>query len=74
MSPIIESSIKSLFDGKVPAFWIKKSYPSLKPLGGYITDLKQRLEFFNDWLHNGIPPVFNISRFYFPQGFLTGAL
>lgn len=32
----------SLVRGRVPRTWAAKSYPSLKPLGGYITDLLVR--------------------------------
>jgi len=54
--------------------WKSKSYPSLKPLGGYVADLKQRLEFFSTWIHKGIPPFYYVNKFFFTQGFLTGAL
>lgn len=65
MSATIDASIRSLFDGRVPKVWMDQSYPSLKTLAGYIADLKLRLEFFNRWLANGVPDVFNISLFYF---------
>ena len=43
--------------------WAAKSYPSLKPLGSYITDLLARLQFFKDWIYAGISFVF-IARVY----------
>jgi len=57
----------------IPDIWKTRSFNSLKPLGSYIKDLKSRLEFFNDWLYNGIPRVFWINKFFFAHGFLTGA-
>jgi dynein heavy chain len=46
LSDQLEALLNSLFDGKVPKMWASKSYPSLKPLGSYINDLKDRLSFF----------------------------
>ncbi|XP_048509500.1 dynein axonemal heavy chain 3 isoform X1 [Athalia rosae] len=74
MSPSLEEVYTNMNLSRVPICWNKRSYPSLKPLGSYVTDLLARLEFLETWIQNNVPTVFWLSGFFFTQSFLTGVL
>jgi dynein heavy chain len=67
MSSELEVLGNALFVNRIPALWKARSYPSLKPLAGYIIDQQDRLTFFREWLMNAPPPVYWISGFFFTQ-------
>ncbi|KAK3235324.1 hypothetical protein CYMTET_54467 [Cymbomonas tetramitiformis] len=73
MSADLEKIGTALIVGKVAAKWLAKSFPSLKPLGSYIKELLERVQFFNGWLNSGPPVVFWLCGFFFTQAFMTGA-
>ncbi|XP_063895398.1 dynein axonemal heavy chain 1 [Helicoverpa armigera] len=74
MSEALENMADSLSKNIVPGMWSSMAYPSLKPLAAWVKDLCLRVQFMQEWAASGIPKVFWISGFYFPQAFLTGAL
>jgi len=72
MSADLEAVANAMFDGKVPAVWMAKSYPSIKPLASYVNDLIERIRMFQSWIDDGAPVVFWMSGFFFTHAFLTG--
>jgi dynein heavy chain, axonemal len=74
MSATLERVGTEMFFGRVPSLWLKSSYPSLKPLGGYVSDLVQRTTFLDTWIRDGTPNIFWLPGFYFTHSFLTGVM
>jgi len=44
MTEKMEALMDSIFLDKVPATWTKLAYPSTRPLGSWLDNLKQRLD------------------------------
>ncbi|XP_067124238.1 dynein axonemal heavy chain 1-like [Centruroides vittatus] len=74
MNETIEDVANSIYHNCVPKSWSSKAYPSLKNLSSWVSDLLLRLKFFQNWIDDGIPKIFWISGFYFPETFLTALL
>merc|ERR1712037_983477 len=58
MNAELEEVFESLLLARIPPAWAKRSYPSLKKLGGYVADLNLRLGFLQSWINAGQAPSF----------------
>jgi len=74
MTAELDDVASGILFNKLPKVWSGVSYPSLKPMTSYVSDLAARLGFLNDWADKGVPVTFCLSYFYFTQSFLTGQL
>lgn len=74
MSITLEKMFDSFLLKRVPANWEKVAYPSLKPLSSWVSDLIQRIEFFREWVKNGVMPSYWVSSMFFPQGIFTNKI
>lgn len=68
MSLDLEKMSTSFLNKKVPENWENHAYPSLKPLGSWVNDFIERLQFFREWVDKGVMDSYWISAFFFPQG------
>ncbi len=74
MSSALEVMYSCFLYQKVPDLWSNHAYPSRKSLQSWFVDLCHRISFLRKWITNGPPNCFEISCFFFPQGFLTSVL
>ena len=74
MNEEMENIYVAFLNNQVPTLYRGAAYPSLKPLSGWVNDLRLRLLFIHRWIIKGSMPTFWISGFFYTQGFLTGLL
>ena len=74
MDASLESLSRAMLNNQLPDLWAKVSYPSLKPLASYIAELLERLSFFQSWIDDKPPVIFQMPHFFFVQAFMTGVL
>ena len=65
----LDKMYTSVLNGEVPELLLKVSFSSLKPLGAWMNDVIERIEFMRLWLRRGPPASYPLSLFFFPQDF-----
>jgi len=73
ITPELNNVLEMMGQNRVPPKW-GSYYFSLKSLSRWLEDLIFRMDFFMEWCQRGLPFVFNMSCFTYPQGFTTALL
>lgn len=73
MSEKMEALMMALYLDQIPANWLKLSWPSLRSLAGWLSNLQARLLQLEEWQQNPgeLPKVTWIAGLVNPQSFLT---
>ncbi|KAF4642858.1 dynein heavy chain family protein [Toxoplasma gondii] len=73
MSSLMEDLAANLVLDKVPPSWTKLAFPSTRPLGSWLGNLKERIEHLQEWTKEPLtlPKVVDLSKLFSPQSFLT---
>jgi dynein heavy chain len=74
MSNDLDAMYTACLNNQLPPIWTKVSFATLKSLASWMKDVNFRVDFMRVWLQNGLPTVFPLPVFFFPQGFMTGCL
>jgi dynein heavy chain len=74
MSSDLDKCYTCFMNNALPPVWERDSFASMKTLGSWNKDLIFRVGFMEHWLVHGQPAFFPLNLFFFPQGFMTGAM
>jgi len=69
----IEATQNSLITERIPEHWAKWSFPTMRLMSSWISTIKLRLEFLNDFLENpdSIPRVMWLNKMFNPLAFIN---
>merc|ERR1719313_1576529 len=75
MSEAMEALQHSLAMDTVPASWVKRAFPSTRPLSSWTANFIDRVKQLADWSQDlGLPKVTWLSGLFNPQSFLTAVM
>lgn len=67
---ILSDTLDFLYDGRIPAIWIRASWLS-STIGFWFNELLKRHSQITSWIFKEKPSHFWMTGFFNPQGFLT---
>ncbi|KAI8473051.1 MAG: flagellar outer dynein arm heavy chain beta [Monoraphidium minutum] len=75
VSEPMERLMRALATDSVPASWRNLAYPSLRPLGSWLSNLLARATQLTEWTADlGVPKAVWLSGLFNPQSFLTAVM